>query len=156
MAQRSLSICLINPRFTPSFFGSEYVLPLLPGDKRSHMANGAVLTLAALAPAGHHVVVMDENVEELDFERLRHFDIIGVTGMIVQRQRMHDLLLELKKLPALICLGGPYVTVDEEFFAGLADVTFIGEAEETWPAFLDDLAAGRPTLTRYKQEPPPT
>ena len=31
---RRLSICLINPRFEPSFCGLEHMMPLLPGDKR--------------------------------------------------------------------------------------------------------------------------
>ena len=29
-----------------------------------------------------------------------------------------------------------WVTVQEDYFGGLADVIFIGEAEETWPRFL--------------------
>src|SRR5207248_8954384 len=36
-------------------------------------------------------------------------------------------------------------------FDDLCDVRFIGEAEETWPAFLNALASGEPTETRYEQ-----
>lgn len=77
---RKLSICLINPRFEPSYWGFEYALPLYPGDKRSTMISGALPTLAAL--------------------------------------------------------GGPLVSVQEQFFQDLCDVMFIGEAEATWPQFL--------------------
>ena len=51
----------------------------------------------------------------------------------------------------MIVVGGAYVSVAEERFAGLCDVRFIGEAEETWPAFLTALAAGEPTAERYEQ-----
>ncbi len=42
------------------------------------------------------------------------------------------------------------VTVREEYFEGLADVVFIGEAEETWPKFLQDWENGT-HLVRYEQ-----
>src|SRR3954469_482126 len=77
---RVLSICLICPRFEPSFFGTEYALPLLPGDKRAVSFPGALPLLAALVPDGHSVTIIDENVEELDLAALGGFDVIGLTG----------------------------------------------------------------------------
>src|SRR4029434_10609792 len=79
---RKLSVCLINPRFEPSYWGFEYALPLYPGDRRSTMINGALPTVAALAGT-HDVVLIDENVEEIDWGGLDRFDVIGVTGMNV-------------------------------------------------------------------------
>jgi radical SAM superfamily enzyme YgiQ (UPF0313 family) len=150
-AARRLSICLINPRFEPSHFGNEHALALHPGDKRCQMITGALPTLAGLVPDGHHVELLDENVEDIDFDALARFDVIGVTGMIVQRRRMQQILLRLQSVPALVAVGGPYISVEETFFDGLCDVRFVGEAETTWPMFLRDLAAGRPTLARYEQ-----
>jgi radical SAM superfamily enzyme YgiQ (UPF0313 family) len=115
------------------------------------MANGALVSVAALVPAGHEVVLLDENVEPIDFERLRRFDLVGVTGMVVQAERMCEILRRLKGLPATVAVGGPLVTVSEETFEGLCDVRFVGEAEETWPRFLAALAAGEPTEKRYEQ-----
>jgi len=42
------------------------------------------------------------------------------------------------------------VTVQEDYFGDLADVIFIGEAEETWPRFLSDWREGHPQR-RYEQ-----
>jgi radical SAM superfamily enzyme YgiQ (UPF0313 family) len=153
-AGRCLSICIINPRFEPSNFGFDYALPIFPGDKRANMITGALPAVAGLVPDGHHVELVDENIEEIDFEGLRRFDVIGVTGMVVQRQRMVEILERLKPLPGLVVVGGPYVTVDEACFEGLCDARFIGEAEETWPRFVRDLAAGRPIASRYQQAEP--
>ena len=47
-------------------------------------------------------------------------------------------------------VGGPLVTVEEDYFDGLADVIFIGEAEETWPQFLREWEQGL-HQDRYEQ-----
>src|SRR5690348_1443775 len=82
---RRLRICLINPRFHPSIWTRDEVLAILPGGKRSWIVTGSLPALAALAPEHCDVVLVDENVEDIDFEHLGDFDIVGVTGMIVQR-----------------------------------------------------------------------
>jgi hypothetical protein len=51
----------------------------------------------------------------------------------------------LYKLKIFTVVGGAYASVDPEYFDGFCDVLFKGEAETTWPAFIDDYAAGRPT-----------
>ena len=150
---RRLSICLINPRFEPSYWGFEYALPLYPGDKRSTMISGALPTLAALS-GGHDVHLLDENVEDIDWEALRVYDVVGVTGMNVQKTRLRDILLQLRERKIFAVVGGPLVSVQEQDFEDLCDVMFIGEAETTWPQFLDDFARGRACARRYEQSQP--
>jgi len=147
---KTLSICLINPRFEPSYWGFDFALPLYPGDKRSTMISGSLPTVAGMC-AHHAVTVIDENVEEIDWESLRNFDIVGVTGMNVQKVRIREILLRLGEMDIFRAVGGPYVSVEESFFEGLCEVMFIGEAETTWPVFLDDFSHGRPTQARYEQ-----
>src|SRR5215471_2549497 len=84
---KKLSICLINPRFEPSYWGFEFALPLYPGDKRSTMISGSLAAIAALS-GEHDIYLLDENVEEIDWDSLRNYDIVGVTGMNVQKNRM--------------------------------------------------------------------
>lgn len=150
---KTLSICLINPRFEPSYWGFEFALPLYPGDKRSTMVPGSLSTVAGLC-GDHHVYVLDENVEDIDWNFLRTFDVVGVTGMNVQKLRMRQILLRLQELKIFAVVGGPFVSVQEEFFEGLCDVMFVGEAETTWPRFLDDFSRGAPTEKRYEQSSP--
>lgn len=146
-----LKVCIVNPRFDPSFFGFDFALPLLGGTARYWSVTNSLPTLAGLVPEGCEVTLVDENVEEIDFAALRAFDVVGVTGMIVQKRRMLEILRELRHAPSLVVLGGPYVSVDEGAFDGLCDVRFIGEAEETWPAFLSALIAGEHVQSRYEQ-----
>lgn len=151
--KRRLSICLINPKFEPSYWGFDFALPLYPGDKRCTMITGALPTLAGLVPAGHDVTIVDENVEEIDWAGITRFDLVGLTGMIVQKRRMREILLRLKELKVYTVVGGAYASVDREFFERdeLCSVLFSGEAETTWPRFIEDFAAGRATQTYYEQ-----
>lgn len=149
---RKLRVCLINPRFRPSVWSRDEVLPVLPGKKGSWIVTGSLPALAALAPDHCDVVLLDENVEDLDFERLGAFDIVGVTGMIVQRDRMFEILERLRDLLITVAAGGPYVSVSEAEFVDRCDVRFIGEAEETWPRFLTAFARGEPVQKRYEQD----
>ena len=141
-------IVLINPRFQVSYWGLEHALPLL--GKKCNLPTACLPLLAALTPAGHSVTIVDENVESIDYDRLAKADIVGLTGMTVQRARMLEILRELKTRDVFTIVGGPWVSVQEDYFDGLADAIFIGEAETTWPQFLEEWAEGRHQY-RYQQ-----
>src|SRR5262245_21341531 len=140
-------IIFINPRFEVSFWGMEHALPVL--GKRATLPVASLPLLAALTPAEHSVTLIDENVEAIDFDRCARADIVGVTGMSVQRFRMTEILTELDRRGVFTVVGGPWVTVQEDYFEGLAKVIFIREAEQTWPQFLRDWQHG---LHRYRYE----
>ena len=70
--------------------------------------------------------------------------------MIVQRHRMREILRELKARGVFTVVGGPWVSVQEDYFDGLADAIFVGEAETTWPLFLEEWSQGR-HQQRYEQ-----
>ena len=141
-------IVLINPRFEVSFWGLEYAMPLF--GKSANLPVACLPLLAALTPDGHTVTLLDENVEALDFDRLARADVVGITGMIVQRFRMREILAELKRRKIFVVVGGSWVTVSEDYFGDLADVIFVGEAEATWPRFLAEWQQGR-HARRYAQ-----
>src|SRR3954451_4675487 len=141
-------IVLISPRFEMSYWGLEHALPLM--GRRANMPPAALPLIAALTPSGHGVTIMDENVGPIDFDRCARADIVGLTGMIVQRHRMREILEELKRRGVFVAVGGPWISVREDYFGPLADTVFIGEAEETWPKFLEDWEAGQPA-PRYEQ-----
>jgi radical SAM superfamily enzyme YgiQ (UPF0313 family) len=141
-------IVLINPRFEVSFWGMEHALPFM--GKRANLPVACLPLLAALTPEPHTITLIDENVEAINWERCQRADIVGVTGMSVQRFRMREILAELKQRGCFTVVGGPWVTVQEDYFDGLADAIFIGEAEETWPRFLSEWERGEHAY-RYEQ-----
>ena len=112
-------IILINPRFEVSYWGLEHALPLI--GKKANMPMACLPLLAALTPPGHTVTLVDENLEDIDFDRCARADIVGLTGMVVQRGRMFQILAELKRRGVFVVVGGAWVTVKEDDFDGLAD-----------------------------------
>src|SRR5262249_29923991 len=94
--------------------------------------------------------LVEQNVEDIDFGRCPRAELVRVTGMNVQRRRMREILRELKQRGVFTVVGGPWVTVQEDYFGDLAEVVFVGEAEETWPRFLGEWREGR-HQGRYEQ-----
>ena len=76
-------IVLVNPRFEVSYWGLEHALPLL--GKRASVPPACLPLLAALTPDEHQVTLLDENVQPIDYDRVAQADIVGLTGMNVQR-----------------------------------------------------------------------
>lgn len=121
-SQRILRVCIINPKFNPSIWSMDYAIGLYGGAAKCNMVTGCLATLVALVDSRNHVLIIDENVEDIDYDALLGYDVIGVTGMIVQRWHMYRILDALRGLGAQIAVGGPLVTCDEAAFVGRCDV----------------------------------
>ncbi len=141
-------IAIVNPAFEVSYWGLEHAQQIM--GKRANMPVASLPLLAAITPVEHEVTLVDENVEALNFDQLAQFDIVGITGMSVQRFRMDEIVNELKSRGAFVVVGGPWVTVEEEWFDSRVDAVFVGEAETTWPQFLTDWKSGN-HQRRYEQ-----
>lgn len=141
-------IALVNPAFERSFWGFDHVMGIT--GKGAIVPFAALPLLAALTPPSHTVELFDARIAPLDYDYLAKFDIVGLTGLSVQRHQMIEIATELKKRGAFLVIGGGWVTVKEDYFDGLADVVFVGEADTTWPRFLDEWARGT-HARRYKQ-----
>src|SRR4029079_2919428 len=87
----------------------------------------------------------------IDFERVGCADLVCLTGLSIQGRRLIEILEEVKSRGVTAVVGGPMATVEPESLEGLADVVFIGEADETWPQFLRDWERGC-HKSRYVQE----
>ena len=141
-------IVIINPRFDISFWGLEHCMKLF--GKRANLPVACLALLAALVPDHHDVTVIDENVEDIDFDRLGRADLVCLTGMSIQGGRLIEILEEVRSRGVLVVVGGPMATVEPEVLEGLADVIFVGEADETWPRFLREWEQGA-HQGRYEQ-----
>jgi radical SAM superfamily enzyme YgiQ (UPF0313 family) len=131
-------IYLVTPRNPPSFWTYDHVLPAL--GKSCIFPNLSMPTVAGLTGPDHEVILCDENVEEVDLEV--EADIVGITGYIIHKERMLELIAAFRARGRFVVVGGPYASLCPEELRGCADVLFVDEAEETWPQFLRDYAAG--------------
>ncbi len=145
-----MKIYLVTPRNPTSFWTYDQILPALGRD--CIFPNLSIPTVAGLTPGQHEVVICDENVEDIDFDV--DADIVGVTGYIVHRERMLEIVEEFRRRGRFVAVGGPYASLCPEELRGLCDVLFVDEAEETWPRFLRDFEAGT-WKTEYRPDEKP-
>jgi radical SAM superfamily enzyme YgiQ (UPF0313 family) len=132
-------IYLVQPKFPPSYWGLDYLLPLTP--YRAVFPPLGLLTLAALTPRDFQVSLCDENVgESVDYETDAR--IIGITGYIIQMARVFEIADRFRARGKVVVLGGPLANLLPELCREHADVVFEGEAEYTWPRFLREYAGG--------------
>ena len=103
-------IVIINPRFDISFWGLEHCLPLF--GKRANLPVACLALLAALVPDHHEVTLIDENAEDIDFERLGRANLVCLTGMSIQGRRLIEILEAAKSRGVMVVVGGPMATVE--------------------------------------------
>jgi radical SAM superfamily enzyme YgiQ (UPF0313 family) len=145
-----LKIYLVTPKNPSNFWTYDQILPVLGKD--CIFPNLSMPTVAGMTPREHDVVLCDENVEEIDFDV--EADIVGVTGYIVHRERMFEIIHEFRRRGRFVAVGGPYASLCPEELRGRCDALFVEEAEETWPVFLADFEAGR-VESEYQAEEKP-
>jgi radical SAM superfamily enzyme YgiQ (UPF0313 family) len=150
-AEGTLKIYLIAPRNPESFWTFDRVLPSL--NKRCIYPNLSLPTVAGLTPRQHEIVLCDENVEEVDFDT--DADIVGVTGYVIHKKRMFEIIDEFRRRGKFVVVGGPFASLCPEELRGKVDVLFIDEAEYTWPQFLRDYQAGT-WESEYRQDEKPS
>lgn len=100
----------------------------------------SLATIAALTPPDFEVKIVDEDVEEIDFNE--YYDIVGIGGFSVYLNRAEEIAREYSARGALIVCGGTPATFSPDRWRPFADVLILGEAENTWPRFLKDYLSG--------------
>jgi radical SAM superfamily enzyme YgiQ (UPF0313 family) len=132
-----MKILLVSPGQATSLFTFSDVEDITGSP--AYMPNLALPTLAALTPPDFEVTVADEMIEPIEPYLDRHWDLVGITGYITHHKRMFEVADEFRRRGILVAIGGPYATLSSSTVRRHADVLFVGEAEQTWPEFLNDL-----------------
>ena len=101
--------------------------------KRANLPVANLALLAALVPKHHEVTLLDENVEDIDFERVGRADMVCLTGMSIQGRRLTEIIEELRGRGVMIVVGGPMATVERR--GGPRQVYLDGEPDDQ-PQFL--------------------
>ena len=105
------------------------------------------MTLAALTPPEHEITIHDEYVQgpvERVLER-KTYDLVGITMLANQLNRTVTLgrFCRDSRVPGILVAGGSGTMNMPKTIQHLFDVVFYGEAEDTWPQFLQDIKNGR-------------
>lgn len=133
-------LLLVNPRFKPSFWSFQWLYDKVFRKYRYPVAPLGLASVAALTPAHWEVEIVDENVEELDWDRPA--DVVGVAGMTPQFGRQREILQRFRDAGRYVVAGGSHASLVPETLEDVADTVIAGEAEYTWPEFCCDFEAG--------------
>jgi radical SAM superfamily enzyme YgiQ (UPF0313 family) len=99
-------------------------------------------TLAAYLDPNLEISLQDEHVEKLDLDD--DPDLVIIQVYITNAYRAYQIADHYRARGAYVALGGLHVTSLPDEAAPHADTIFLGPGEHTFPAFLQDLAAGTP------------
>jgi len=134
------AIYLVQPKFPPSTWGMDYVLSMSSFD--AVFPPLGLLTLAALSPPEYSVTICDENAgEKVDYDAPAK--IVGLTGYLLQKDRVFRHAAEFRKRGKTVVIGGPLANLLPDVCRNHCDVLFEGESEQTWPQFLREFGGGR-------------
>ena len=96
----------------------------------------ALYILQGLTPPEHKVKVLEEEIEDIDFEQ--DWDLIGISCMTANAPRAYELCEEYKKRGKTVVLGGVHPTILPDEALQHADCVVVGEAEGVWETLLTD------------------
>jgi radical SAM superfamily enzyme YgiQ (UPF0313 family) len=141
-----VNIGLISPR--GSFLGdNQYFREYWPSrnlasfrDAWTGLSSG-LLVIAALTPDQHHIALVDENIEELDFDK--EYDMVGISCMTQQAPRAYAIADEFRKRKRKVVLGGIHPTLLPAEAKEHADSVVVGEVEYLWEEVLRDFQSNR-------------
>jgi radical SAM superfamily enzyme YgiQ (UPF0313 family) len=121
---------------------TEAVSPFFRPIKYSLFPPLGLATLAGYVHPRHEVELQDEHVEKLRLDD--EPDLVVIQCYITSAKRAYALADHYRRRGAYVVLGGLHPTSLPQEAARHADSVFLGPGEDTWPAFLGDLCAGRP------------
>ena len=152
-----MKICLIRPGLSDRDFlhkeGVNWKAARFIFNKISRLKVGmgsevpplSLMVLAALTPLGNEITIVDEEIQEIDFDY--DFDIVGITILTTTAYRGYEIADQFRKRGVKVVLGGIHATVLPEEATQHADAVVIGEAEGVWHQVLADAKTGK--LQRY-------
>lgn len=97
--------------------------------------------VAALTPPDVEVSIVDENLEDINFED--NIDLVGISVMTAHAPRAYEISEQFRARGVKVVLGGIHPSAIPEEAIQHADAVVIGEAEGLWASLIEDFKTGR-------------
>ncbi len=126
-----MKVKLIVPKWNPDAIWGQFVFrfPYL-----------SLTTLAALLPPDIEVSVVDENVDEIDFNE--DVDLVGISIITPHAPRGYEIARTYREKGVKVVMGGFHASCLPEEALEHCDAVSVGEGEQTWPRIIDDYRNG--------------
>lgn len=124
----------------PSHYRSKSDRTVFKSRRRS-LVPLALPYLAALTPRDWEVTLVDEQVQDIDFDF--HPDLVAITSWTIHSMRSYDVARKFRERNIQVIMGGPHLWFRSEEASAHCDAVAIGEAEPVWSQMLQDAAGKR-------------
>jgi radical SAM superfamily enzyme YgiQ (UPF0313 family) len=112
--------------------------------------NPSLLTVAGVVPDAYSICYIDEiNGMKIPFDE--YFDIVVLSATTNQANRIYDIARLFKNNGSYVVLGGIHASVMPNEALQHVDAVFVGEGEDIFLAFLDDMEKGSPKKIYYSK-----
>jgi len=148
---KKLKILLVNPEVPNTFWSLTGALKFI--SKKALLPPLGLLTVAAMLPESFEKKLIDMNTVPLHDRDIKWADYVFITGMVIQKNSVDQIIERCKRLNVKIVAGGPLFTSFPEAYLNI-DHLVLKEAEITLPAFLNDLDKGCPESFYTTREKP--
>ncbi len=101
----------------------------------------SLLSVAALTPDEHEVIIIDEQVDDIPQDG--NFDLVGITVMTATAPRAYEICHIFRRRSIPVVLGGFHPTFNIEEAGQHADCVVAGTAAGAWTKLLIDSANGQ-------------
>ncbi|BCG57785.1 B12-binding domain-containing radical SAM protein [Paenibacillus sp. URB8-2] len=113
--------------------------------RRKQFNNFVQITMPYLAgfidESKYQITLVDEYRQRIPFRQ--SFDLVAITVNTPNAYHCYQIAEKFRAKGAKVVMGGPHVTLLPEEASRHCDSVLIGEAEETWPEFLEDFHLGK-------------
>jgi radical SAM superfamily enzyme YgiQ (UPF0313 family) len=117
------------PRYSYSFGTFNHAFPLM-GDVKGFMPPQGILVVTALIPEEWEIKFVDENINRVTPEEFAWADVVFISGMHIQRPRIHDITRRAHDAGKVVALGGPSVSSAPDYYPDV-DLLHCGEVGDS-------------------------
>lgn len=140
-----MRLLLIVPEVQPcehyeGIFDGQY-FRFIPGLPCLSMAHLAFPTIAGLTPEGVEIIMIDEGIENINFDA--EVDLIGVTVKTPLANRAYMIADEFRKRGRKVILGGLHASMMPQEAIKHSDSVLIGRAENVWNEVINDFKCNK-------------
>jgi len=146
-----VNVLLVYPEFPDTFWSFKHALTFIR--KPASQPPLGLLTVAGMLPRDWALRLVDLNVRPLSDADLAWADCACISAMAVQCASAEQIIARCSAAGVRTVAGGPLFTSQRDRFPAV-DHLVLDEAEVTLPAFLEDLARGRPQRVYSRVEHP--
>ena len=101
----------------------------------------AIPTIISLTPEKHEIIVIDENIEDIDYSI--NVDLVGISVRTMFAMRAYAISKKFREKGITTVLGGIHPSMCPDEAALNCDTVVVGEAENIWETLLEDAQNGQ-------------